>query len=368
MKTKPTCVLFLLFVCWGAQSAFGDVCERCRKYAGSRLCMVGPCSECGEEMPYLDPALCPDCSYELGECEMCRAFLPGATPKRDITQRLRLDANSAGKTVTILAGGRIHLLDAKRSEVSIEGKSLALLVRTKENSDPKPPRAIEAPERKFPEEVPLPVLEALTPGEGNVTWRPRKLDSEKPGVPITVRVQVKPVPASLPTRRERRAVDRANLLREGLGRFQLEILAEVPNQPAFGITFVVPVREENSGHPDVPMVSIKDREVLKIGQYLYRDGFLADAEESALAGAKAPYCGLVLHFERQGLDIKLQGHNELAECLPLTDETIRRMQALRKVLDGDPGKAMDKFLESLTEQKRKWEQIAKTQPATGKAK
>jgi hypothetical protein len=364
MKTKPPCVLFLLFVCWGEQSAFGEFCERCRKDPPNLNCAVGPCSECGDEMPYYQPALCPDCSYELGECEFCRAVLPGATPKRDITQRLRLDANSAGKTVTILAGGRIHLPDAKRSEVRIEGKSLALLVRTKENSDPKAWRGIDPPERKFPEEVYLPVLEALTPGDANVTWRPWKLNQEKPGEPITVRIQVKPIPASLPTRQERRAEDRANLLREGLGRFQLEILSDVPNQSAVGITFVVEGREVNAWRPDLPFVAIKDREAEKIVQYLHRDGFLADAAVGRWApGHKPPCCGLLLTFGR-----RIGRDGEFGGSLPLTDQTIRRMQDLSKVLEGDAGKAMSKALEALIAQKRRLEDTAKTQPATGKAR
>ena len=54
----------------------------------------------------------------------------------------------------------------------------------------------------------------------------------------------------------------------------------------------------------------------------------------------------LLLYEPLGWDLKMLGH----------------LDALRKVLDGDTAKAMDKVLKALEPQRKKWQEAADTQP------
>jgi len=148
--------------------------------------------------------------------------------------------------------------------------------------------------------------------------------------------------------------ERAKLLKKHIGQFMLVIRyygRQDKDKPYYSLTLQVPtVRDTRSSF--WPAAQLSKAQAQKIIDHLDRIGILATAgnlPNKGFAPPKGPTYALTI-----------TGPNELRLYEPLGWDLrmLKRLDALRKVLDGDATKAMDQLLKALEPQRKKWRQLA----------
>jgi len=152
------------------------------------------------------------------------------------------------------------------------------------------------------------------------------------------------------------------LLKSQVARFVLEVRYYGPQdktKPFFSLTLsAAGLAGGLKRAPWAPAVQISKAQALKIIDHLHATGALNKAgnlRTKGLAPPKGPTYSLIV----KGLP-QLPLHDPLGWDLKM----LQRLDALRKVLDGDAAKAMDKLLKALEPQRKKWQQPAAGKPAT----
>ncbi|MCK4623926.1 MAG: protease inhibitor I42 family protein, partial [Phycisphaerae bacterium] len=103
----------------------------------------------------------------------------------------------------------------------------------------------------------------------------------------------------------------------------------------------------------------KKQDIIKIIAHLADEGFLGKARD--ITGAKIKQPGGPLYSMQVN-----SGKTRLHEYLGWDLKMLNRLDGLRKVLDGDAAKAMDKLLKRLEGQRKEWEKSASVKPQAGK--
>jgi hypothetical protein len=157
------------------------------------------------------------------------------------------------------------------------------------------------------------------------------------------------------------------LLKSQVARFVLEVRYYGPQdktpstgsgqaKPFFSLTLSVPGLQGGLKRSQwAPAVQISKAQALKIIDHLHAAGTLnntGNLRTKGLAPPKGPTYSLIV----KGLP-QLPFHEPLSWDLNM----LKRLDALRKVLDGDAAKAMDKVLKALEPQREKWQKVEKQQ-------
>ncbi|NQU75216.1 MAG: hypothetical protein HQ546_02740, partial [Planctomycetes bacterium] len=158
------------------------------------------------------------------------------------------------------------------------------------------------------------------------------------------------------------------LLKQQVARFVLEVRYYGPQdktKPFFSLTLsAAGLAGGLKRAPWAPAVQISKAQALKIIDHLHAAGALNNAGNLRTKGFwPAPPKGPTYSLIVKGLP-QLPLHESLGWDLKM----LKRLDALRKVLDGDAAKAMDKLLAPLAGHRRKWEAAAKAPPARRPAK
>ena len=129
------------------------------------------------------------------------------------------------------------------------------------------------------------------------------------------------------------------------------------DKPYYSLTLRVPVVWDQ--RPLFwPAVQIKKGQAHKIVEHLGKEGFLVIAENVTGQKARTPLA------PTYALTLVGTGGMTLYENLGWDLEMLSRLDALRKVLDGDTTKAMDKLLARMAGHRKQWTKEAATKPAT----
>ena len=159
---------------------------------------------------------------------------------------------------------------------------------------------------------------------------------------------------SLPPGGDKLPTERAKLLKKHIGQFTLAIRyygRQDKDKPYYSLTLRVPVVGDTRTSI-WPAVQISKPQTENIIEHLDRTGILAAAgnlHNKGFAPPKGPTYALTI-----------TGPNELRLYEPLGWDLkmLKRLDALRKVLDGDAAKAMDTLLKALEPQRKIWRQLA----------
>ena len=180
----------------------------------------------------------------------------------------------------------------------------------------------------------FPARAALQPGVGliRLSWFTRRRTYD-----TGYRIQLK---------RADKAAERAKLLKQHVGTFRLTLKHLNPHGPNIRPVVRLTVAEMGGR---VRTWRISKAQAVKLIDHLAAEGFLASSENIVVTKAaeiSGPCCVLsvggppgVLLEENMGWDLTM----------------LQRLDALRKVLDGDAAKAMDRLLEALAPQRKKWQ-------------
>ena len=178
---------------------------------------------------------------------------------------------------------------------------------------------------------------------------------------LTLLIATKVTPAAEPaTQPAGLAAERAAALKKGIKNFDVELICtEDELDRCYCLILHAPWPADVAAEkipPHVLTVQVTEDQARKIIDYLAREGFLARATEpKSDADFKLP--------EGPAYMMSLGPYCEtLGWGLPM----LRRLDGLRKVLDGDAGKSMDKLLAPLAELRQAANRHAATQPATTK--
>lgn len=333
-KTLPAfCALLMsLALAWPAAA---ELCEKCKDRAYIQT--VGECVECGGTASSGAFKLCKGCSSKLGECEHCRAKLGALTAgpterqaadepqaaTRPTSEPTRIDMANSG---TYTSGKWKYVFEIKAKGSRSEGQYGQLFFDGKEVPD--------AENINDYHETPWGRMYWV--GRREVIWGPHGWFPETPFSRTLTRL---PHPL---------AAERARLLKQQIDHFRLRIEYLGPPLPSkFQVL-------ELSVPPMLPkafpeghwFAQIDIQQATRIIEHLTSRGFLGPSEQ---APPKAP-C-IILTVE--------QYRASFGWALPM----LERLEALRKVLDGDAAKAMDRLLEALEPQRKKWQEQAPKKPA-----
>ena len=196
-------------------------------------------------------------------------------------------------------------------------------------------------------------LVATEPGKANLRLeyrRPWEKD-QRPERTFTVAFDVKPDPTP----------DRAGQLKAGLPSFFLELLYRGDQDKPFYAVVLQATELEKEYPPFTGTARVTEDEASRIVDCLAADGYLALAQGTAAAGLPVPLgpCyTLTVRANPAGPGRPApEFHEDLGWGLPM----LRRLDGLRKVLDGDAAKAMDALLGRMSGFRKAWSGA----PATG---
>jgi len=153
-----------------------------------------------------------------------------------------------------------------------------------------------------------------------------------------------------------KAAARAELLTAGVKSLRLDVLHYgVSDKSLYSLTLTVPWFSRTIEPPFHPLVIIDAEAARKIIGYLAESGALDKAQEGELINSdRAPTTAwYVLNVQvTRKYGPKLVYQESLGWGLPM----LNRLEGLRKVLEGDAAKAMDRLLSRLSGYRRQWEQ------------
>ena len=173
------------------------------------------------------------------------------------------------------------------------------------------------------------------------------------GPPVEVRIEMKATAPAAKAPASRQAQDRAKQLKAHIESFHLDLsyygkTSEGGERPSNRlILYVKPTQWKQPLPPDLWAVQITKDQAEKIVDHLATEGFLDQARRSGRNTVSYRRPGYVLWVRAEGLN--------LYESLGWDLKMLRRLEALRKILDGDAAKAMDKLLASVEPQRKLWE-------------
>ena len=186
--------------------------------------------------------------------------------------------------------------------------------------------------------------EAIRTGKAKIHLEYRRpSEKNKPPAKIfTVNVDVQANPTG----------ERVKMLKEAVDKFQLHLRYYGPqDKPYYALTLRVPqVKDRRS--PFWPAAQLTKDQAGKIIDHLAADGFLARAGNIATKHIKVP-AGPAYTMTVLG-----PSGTELYEVLGWELPMLQRLDALRKVLDGDPARQMDLLLGRMSGHRRQWQRAA----------
>jgi hypothetical protein len=161
-------------------------------------------------------------------------------------------------------------------------------------------------------------------------------------------------PASQPAEK---AVEVAKQLKAEIKTFRLELLYNgQEDKPFYGLILSVPPIGYDRSNPFYRLARITEAQAEKIIDHLAEQGFLDEAFDLRAKPKRPPPAmpGYVIRASTQGIRFQ----EDLGWGLPM----LKRLDGLRKVLDGDAAKGMDLLLARLTGLREQWEKEAAEQP------
>ena len=316
-----------------------ELCTKCK--ARAYTADVGKCVACGGHTGSGAFKLCSKCSTKLGQCEHCRAKLPRA-PKP-----APLKPKPAPTT-------RPAKIDPKKSGTYTSGKWwYELSVRDK-------PRALRWGHLQYEG------IDQLLPNShiGNFmltpwgrlyfvgTWRHAwGIQGWQPALPAGKRAGRRVHPKG------KLAAQRVRSLKGASDNFWLSLSYYGPSDKAHpSLRLRTPERSPKPG-PNVLDVHISRDQAAKIIDQLAADGLLARSDNTHARPRlrpTGPTYVLAISSDKTRFE----------EDMGWDLEMLSRLDDLRKVLDGDAGKAMDKLLARMAGHRKQWSKAAATRPAT----
>jgi hypothetical protein len=311
----------ILLLATGAARA--ELCPRCRKK--NFIMSIGKCVECGSHTTSGAHKLCPKCSRKLGQCEHCRAKLAGGSRPQKKPDIQRLAIRRYGKwehelfVARASSRGRVTVGKLTFDGNAVAGKAHGNRMWT-------PWGRLVFFEQRFRRGwMPL-----------SYAGRPLPKGQEQAGPDPETGARVK---------------GRYEQLRKSLDRFSLRLSCRGPqDKPFYYLKLSVP-RARPYRSPFSQVAQITRKEALVIIGHLAQDGYLARAGNQANKDLKAP--------AGYGLFVQGPPGPELHEFLGWDLGMIRRLEALRKCLEGDAAKKMDLLLGRLSGLKAQWQAQAR---------
>ena len=336
-----------------AGAALGELCPKCtgKMYVEN----IGKCVECGGGTSSGAFKLCRKCSAKLGQCEHCRAVLTDAkAPNRahadkveaklkDKTERAArpaFDLDVAAKRLGKALGGQWK---QGRQEVTDSSMLQGIVDTTRDGRPAKAvynvfPFPFDKAGRKrvfryaWTCSAPFYVLGA-NDGCTVLTYVPRDHEVSQ-GVIKALNLS----PPKITLRELRLATD----CRRG---FVMDIHYYGPTTSLNPETLIL-ASQMICIDTAWQLVVIDAKQIDAILDFLVEDGFFAKAvRDGAAVDRKRP--AYVLTVQGGGVSLRQDMGWDL--------NVVRRLEALRKVLEGDAAKAMDKLLKRLEQQKKKWQ-------------
>jgi hypothetical protein len=147
---------------------------------------------------------------------------------------------------------------------------------------------------------------------------------------------------------ESKSVRRVRYLKQAVRHFGLHLYWRGETQSRYEHNLTLSVEGGwYSNRPTYPQAKVTAKQAEKIIDYLVNEGLLERAtDESRFTEPKGPGYTMRFHVDDDGYFV------DLGWGLPM----LKRLDALRKVLDGDAVKKMDVLLGRLKEQRKVWEQ------------
>jgi hypothetical protein len=147
-------------------------------------------------------------------------------------------------------------------------------------------------------------------------------------------------------------------LKASVKTFQLELRYNGPeDKPFYRLTLDVLPSGRNRNNPFYRFAQISEAEAKRVIDQLAADGFLTDASD--LANDKVP---IFRPPNKPGYTLTVTGlYQDLGWGLPM----LKRLDGLRKVLDGDAAKEMDLLLGRLSGFRRPWTKEVVAKPKVG---
>jgi len=331
MKRLMLAVVVLMLV---ATPAVAVLCEKCAKRGYTTD--LGKCVACGGPTTSGAFKLCPACSRKLGQCEHCRAPLGGAKTPAKVTpvDTKKSGVYTSGKwryEYTIGAVGSRS--EGRHGELAFDGKPIAGMEKLDRIN------------------TPWGMMQFFGP-------RPRRWGNGGWLLKTTYDGAINPKTGRLlpdPDARAKLTAERAKALKADLKNFQLHLRHFGERGKPFYVlvlsTRAIPVRHTTPFHLSAV---IDEKQVLRIVDHLATSGFLGSAESDLHQSkpiTEIPCYALYAFGGPEG-----SCHGNLGWGLPM----LKRLDALRGVLDGDAAKQMDLLLGRLSGLRKAWEKADST--------
>jgi hypothetical protein len=154
------------------------------------------------------------------------------------------------------------------------------------------------------------------------------------------------------------ATERAGELKADLKTFTLSLNYNGPqDKPYYHLLLSVPQPPgDDRANPFYQHVQVTEKQAEAIIDYLVIEGFFDRAQEAFLRTPVPPYYQLSVQVDGKGHPARY------GEFLGWNLKMIQRLDGLRKVVEGDAGKAVDILIARMTGHRTEWEKQAKSAP------
>jgi inhibitor of cysteine peptidase len=325
-----------------ASPAAAKLCGKCegKMYIAS----VGKCVECGKWTSSGAFKLCKKCSTKLGQCEHCRAPLGGGKEKPDAkpdtSKPIALDKSASGRTVTPAPGQQV-VISLKGNPTTgyswscakIEGDAAVAVGKVAYVRDPSGPR------RAGSGGTFVATFKATKIGKSKITLEyKRPWEKGKPAAEtFTLTVEVK----------SERAEKRAQELKRHASKFMLRLTCHGPDAKSYTSLVLHQPKIRFKLAANWRSAPVEKEQVERIVDHLRTDGFLdraADISKKKIA-----------HPTDAAYTLQLAGPPGLVlyENLEWGPDLVKRLEALRNILDGRAKTAMDDVLKKLEKLQKK---------------
>ena len=381
-------ILAAAVVLVAAGDASAALCTKCRgkAYIGS----IGKCFKCAGHTSSGAFKLCKDCSGKMTRCQHCMAALGGAVPptRRPPVKRppvkapvtlLALTVADNGKTITAGIGQRITVRLAGNittgyswSVTSLTGTAVRQEGKIRYTASPAPKGMVGSGGFS------LATFKAFRNGRAVLTMGyKRPWEKKKPVRTFTVTIDVGPGTGRKADPVDPKGTDDGNgaakdgkalspkaaklakLFKDNIAKFSLDIRYVGPqNRPYYQLTLRIP-RIKDRRQRFWPAAQLSPAGANKIIDHLAAEGFFDRAVDAARAGMARPKGPAYMLWLSGAPGVQL--YENIRWYRPMLD----RLDALAKVLDGDPAKQMDLLLGRLGTYRKRWPESApKPKPPT----